>query len=124
MSYPFVQQRLLLSATDRLLLALLCSTCTTYQIWCRAMKTPEPTTDGSATTVDLVLSSLDLTTSKPIYPSLQVVDDRLIDEIQNAFSVKRIMLYSLVQTLMAASLVKQPNTPFVPHEGTANGGEE
>ncbi|WP_336365458.1 hypothetical protein [Halalkalicoccus salilacus] len=68
--------------------------------------------------------TLDTSGAKLVYLYLQIENEATINELQTALGMKKITLYSLLQTLTATELVDQDGAMYVcqeptPAEGTA-----
>lgn len=61
--------------------------------------------------------------AKLVYLYLDVAGDATIDELQAALGMKKVTLYSLLQTLTATELVDRVGTEYVHQERPSDGGE-
>lgn len=61
--------------------------------------------------------------AKLVYLYLDVAGEATIDELQAALGMKKVTLYSLLQTLTATELVDRVGTEYACRERTSDGGE-
>lgn len=61
--------------------------------------------------------------AKLVYLYLDVAGEATIDELQAALGMKKVTLYSLLQTLTATELVDRVGIEYACQERTSDGGE-
>lgn len=66
--------------------------------------------------------TLDTAGAKLVHLYLQIENEATINELHNALGMKKITLYSLLQTLTATELVDQDGAFYVCQQQTPDGG--
>lgn len=62
--------------------------------------------------------------AKLLYFYLQIEEDATVDELQTALGLKKVTIYSLLQTLTATGLVEQSGTTYSCQEQITTGDDQ